>query len=206
LWLYLPRHLKKVEKALKNMSNTIWFTSDHHFGHKNIIEFSKRPFQDVDEMNEVMIQRWNEKVGKDDIVYHLGDFALMPPTKLRQIRERLNGKIHLITGNHESSALDCADCFESIKDYFELTVPDEDAFKGQRFIVLLHYAMRVWNASHFGTWHLYGHTHGDLPDDITSLSFDVGVDCHNFYPLSYQDVKSIMAKKKWTPPFEARNK
>ena len=86
----------------------------------------------------------------------------------------------------------------------EITVPDPDAHRGERFIVLFHYAMRVWNASHYGTWHLYGHSHGDLPDDETSLSFDVGVDCHNFYPLSYSDVTGIMSKKNWKSPFGSR--
>ena len=185
-------------------NNKTWFTSDHHFGHKNIIEFSKRPFANVDEMNEVMISKWNEKIDKEDEVYHLGDIALMPPNKLKPLLEKLNGKIYLITGNHESSARECAERFEWIKDYYELTLNDPEAHKGQRFIVLFHYAMRVWNASHYGTWHLYGHNHGDLPDDETMLSFDIGVDCHNFYPLSYQEVKNIMANKKWKPPFETR--
>jgi len=187
-------------------SNRIWFTSDHHFGHKNIIKYSERPFDSVDEMNAEMIKRWNEKVGPDDHVYHLGDFALTSPGKLRKIREQLHGKIFLITGNHESTALDCKDCFDWIKDYYELTVNDADAHRGKRFIVLFHYAMRVWNAGHHGTWHLYGHSHGNLPDDESSRSFDVGVDCHNFYPLSYQEVKDIMAQKKWVPPFESREK
>jgi calcineurin-like phosphoesterase family protein len=187
-------------------TNKIWFTSDHHFGHKNILEYTKRPFANVDEMNAEMVKRWNEKVGKDDTVYHLGDFALMSAGKVKQLREQLNGKIYLITGNHESSALDAASCFEWIKDYYELTVEDPDAHKGQRFIVLFHYAMRVWNASHHGTWHLYGHSHGELPDDETALSIDVGVDSHNFYPISYEELKEIMAKKKWKPPFEARKK
>lgn len=102
-------------------TNKIWFTSDHHFGHKNIIEFSKRPFANADEMNAEMVKRWNEKVGQDDLVYHLGDFALMSSGKVRQLRAQLNGRICLITGNHESSALECADCFEWIKDYYELT-------------------------------------------------------------------------------------
>jgi calcineurin-like phosphoesterase family protein len=186
-------------------TNTIFFTSDHHFGHKNIIEFSKRPFASVEEMNETMITRWNEKVGKDDTVYHLGDFALMSSGKTRQLIGRLNGKIHLITGNHESSALDCANEFTWVKDYHELTVPDPDGYKGERFLVLFHYAMRVWNASHYGSWHLYGHSHGDLAYDETSLSFDIGVDCHDFYPLSYEEVKAIMAKKKWVAPFPRRD-
>ncbi|MEY4933903.1 MAG: hypothetical protein RIS64_262 [Bacteroidota bacterium] len=157
-------------------------------------------------MNEVMIQRWNEKVAPDDEVYHLGDVALKSAGSLKKLLERLNGKIYLIAGNHESAALGCSERFEWIKDYFELTLPDADAPRGQQLMVLFHYAMRVWHAGHYGTWHLYGHSHGNLPDDETSLSFDVGVDCHDFYPLSYQDVKNIMAKKKWKPPFEPRNR
>ena len=183
----------------------IWFTSDNHFGHKNMIKFTNRPFTDVEEMNNAMIERWNARVGSDDIVYHLGDFALSPLTKLREIREKLNGRICLIKGNHDNAAQYSPECFEWIKDYHELIVEDKDAHKGQRLIVLFHYAMRVWNASHHGSWHLYGHSHGELPDDIKSLSFDVGVDSHNFYPLSYEDVKQIMAKKEWKPPFEPRN-
>ena len=181
--------------------NNIWFTSDHHFGHKNIISYSKRPFASVEQMDETMISRWNEKVAPQDEVYHLGDVGLCSPAKLQQILERLNGKIYLITGNHETSALVCSDKFEWVKDYHELLVPDSEAHGNQRLIVLLHYAMRVWNVSHHGSWHLYGHSHGSLPDDKTSLSFDVGVDSHNFYPISYEEVKKIMAKKEWKSPF-----
>ncbi|MDU1890082.1 MAG: metallophosphoesterase family protein [Dysgonomonas sp.] len=181
----------------------IWFTSDTHFGHKNIIKFSERPFVDVDEMNETMIQRWNEVVGENDIVYHLGDFAFLTAGKLRQIISRLNGKICLIKGNHDESVSSCSECFEWIKDYYELIVDDEEAYRCKRLIVLLHYPLREWNGSHHGTWHLYGHVHGETEDDEKSLSFDVGVDCHNFYPLSYQDVKDIMSKKKWAPPFNS---
>jgi len=73
-------------------------------------------------------------------------------------------------------------------------------------IVLFHYSLREWNASHWGTYHLYGHSHGTLEDLSNSLSFDIGVDCHNFYPLSYKEVKSIMRKKDWKPPFEKGNR
>jgi len=65
--------------------------------------------------------------------------------------------------------------------------------------------MRTWNASHHGVWHLYGHSHGTLSDDEKALSIDVGVDCHNFYPISYEEVKELMKAKKWTPPFAPRN-
>ena len=79
----------------------IYFTSDHHFGHKNIIKFSKRPFKGVDEMDEMLIQKWNEKIKPEDDVYHLGDVGLSSFGKLSKILEKLNGKIYLINGNHE---------------------------------------------------------------------------------------------------------
>lgn len=179
-----------------------FFTSDHHFGHKNIIKFSDRPFKDVNEMDEVLIQRWNEKVSPEDEVYHLGDVGLNSSGKLREILERLNGKIYLINGNHEKSAQACHSRFEWIKDYHELVVKDKEFERGEQLIVLFHYSMREWNASHWGTYHLYGHSHGSLADDPNSLSFDIGVDCHNFYPLSYEEVKAIMKTKSWKPPFE----
>ena len=184
----------------------IYFTSDHHFGHKNIIKFSDRPFKDVAEMDEILIQKWNEKVGPEDEVYHLGDMGLSSSGKLRKILDRLHGKIYLINGNHEKSAQACHTRFEWIKDYHELVVEDEEFERGQQLIVLFHYAMREWNASHWGSYHLYGHSHGNLPDDPNALSFDIGVDCHDFYPLSYEEVKAIMKTKSWKPPFEKQNR
>jgi calcineurin-like phosphoesterase family protein len=184
----------------------IFFTSDHHFGHKNIIKFSERPFSDVDEMNEMLIQKWNEKVKPEDEVYHLGDVGLMSSGKLRKILDRLNGKIYLINGNHEKSAQVCAERFEWIKDYYELVVKDDEFERGEQLIVLFLYALREWNASHWGSYHLYGHSHGTLSDDKKSRSFDIGVDCHNFYPLSYEEVKAIMKTKDWTPPFQKGNR
>lgn len=193
--------LKTITIKQEIKMETIFFTSDHHFGHKNIIKYSNRPFQSVAEMNEEMIQRWNEKIKPHHRVYHLGDVGLCSTEEMREILYRLNGRIFLIKGNHENAALSVQDRFEWIKDYFELSVQDPDTATGRQKIILLHYAMKVWRSSFRGTWHLYGHSHGSLRDDPNSLSFDVGVDCHDFVPLSYQEVKAIMQKKTWTPPF-----
>ena len=106
----------------------------------------------------------------------------------------------MIRGNHESAANSCESAFEWVKDYHELILEDKEAYQGKRLIVLSHYAMRVWNSSHHGSWHLYGHTHGELEDLPNSLSFDVGVDCHDFYPISYDEVKTIMSRKNWVSP------
>lgn len=182
--------------------NHIYFTSDHHFGHTNILKYSNRPFSSVEEMNEELIKRWNSKIKPTDFVYHLGDVAMTKqPEILHDILHQLNGKIFLVKGNHEHAALKYKDRFEWIKDYHELKVKDPDAPNGSQTIVLLHYAMKVWRSSFRGTWHLYGHSHGSLPDDPNSLSFDVGVDCHDYYPISYKEIKAIMNNKTWTPPF-----
>lgn len=183
-------------------NDNIWFTSDHHFGHKNIIPYADRPLETLEEMNKVLIEKWNSKVKKNDFVYHLGDFALCNTSFLNKILDQLNGNVFLIKGNHDDTALKCKNRFEWIKDYHEMKVEDSDATKGKQMIVLMHYAMRVWNKSHYGSWQLFGHSHGNLPDKETSLSFDVGVDCHDFYPISYNEVKVIMSKKKCISPIE----
>jgi calcineurin-like phosphoesterase family protein len=183
------------------MQPKIFFTSDHHFGHTNILKFCNRPFASIDEMNEVLIQRWNEKIGIADDVYHLGDFALTTNEQCKEIIDQLNGNIHLIVGNHEGSALNHRKRFKWVKEYFELKVQDETCANGVQRIILFHYAMRVWRGDYRGAWHLYGHSHNNLPDKEDALAFDVGVDCHNFYPLAYHDVKAIMSNKKWKPPF-----
>ena len=79
----------------------IYFISDTHFSHQNIIEYCNRPFNNIDEMNEHMIYKWNSVISKDDIVYHLGDFMLDKKDNLANIFNKLNGKIYLIKGNHD---------------------------------------------------------------------------------------------------------
>jgi calcineurin-like phosphoesterase family protein len=182
----------------------IWFTSDTHFGHKNILKYANRPFASIGEMNETFILRWNERVAPEDTVYHLGDVSFMTGAKTSDLLWRLNGNIRVLVGNHDTDEVLKLPRFEWVKDYYELIVKDPDAYSGERLIVLFHYTMRVWNASHHGSWHLYGHSHGNLPDDPCALAFDAGVDSHNYAPISYEEVKAIMATKTWTPPFGLR--
>ena len=81
--------------------NNIFFTSDTHFNHTNIIKYAQRPYSDAEEMNEDLIKRWNSVVGKNDIVFHLGDFMFGNINRFWEFRSRLNGKIYLIHGNHD---------------------------------------------------------------------------------------------------------
>ena len=187
------------------MKDKVYFTSDTHYFHKNIMEFSNRPFKDVDHMNDVLVDTWNSVVDPDDTVYHCGDVSLGPSNKTNNLLQRLNGKIHLIIGNHEKSILSnngCKDRFESINQYLTVKVPDEDARGGNQEIFMCHYAMRVWDKSHHGKWHLYGHSHDSLEHEVWGRSMDCGVDSAarilgSYIPFSYREIKQIMSKREF---------
>jgi calcineurin-like phosphoesterase family protein len=178
----------------------VFFTADTHFGHKNIIKYCNRPFADVEEMNNTMRNNWNKVVGPADIVFHIGDFAFLKNP--REMIYSLNGEIILVPGNHDDDVklLEVMGInqtkFDIAPTLFEVDFQVED--EKLRF-VLCHYALRVWNKSHHGAMHLYGHSHGTLPEDPTARSMDVGVDCHNFTPISLDDVLVHMYKKSFKP-------
>lgn len=185
----------------------IFFTSDTHFNHSRIIQYCDRPFADVNDMNEQLIANWNNVVSPDDVVYHLGDFAFGNEKSVNAIMQRLNFKhMHFIKGNHDKPFMEWwtkarfnNDCVAQKVDVNHYIL--ETHINKQKF-VLCHYAMRVWDQSHRGALHLYGHSHGTLPDDPNSKSFDVGVDCHNYHPISLEQVLKIMDKKKVETNFE----
>ena len=83
-----------------------WILSDSHWGHSNIIKYSNRPFANVEEMNKALIDNWNNVVSKDDVVWHLGDFALGKRSCIPDIIKSLNGKINLISGNHDRGSVE----------------------------------------------------------------------------------------------------
>lgn len=180
-----------------------WLTADLHLGHKRIIEFCKRPFSSVEEMDEMLVKNWNDRVKHDDSVYILGDVSFHRPQKTLSLLKRLNGMLHLVTGNHDWKGLmrsdECRGEFEWTKDVHRLVVQDKDAQRGSQEITLCHFPWLTWNKSHHGTWMLHGHSHGSLPDDSRALRIDVGVDCHNYAPVSYTEIKRLMAKKTFKP-------
>lgn len=173
----------------------VYFTSDSHFLHNNIIRYCNRPFKDSQEMDDILIKNWNSKVKKDDSVYHLGDVGLGNPIRLKYILDELHGKIYLIKGNHEKTAMNkkCINRFEWVKDYFELNYFDSEDKKMQ-MLILFHYPLKTWNKKNYGSFMLFGHVHGRIPEDNT-LSMDVGVDCTNYYPISYFEIKEKMKQK-----------
>jgi calcineurin-like phosphoesterase family protein len=179
------------------MNGPTFYTADTHFFHDNIRGYCNRPFKDVTEMNETLITNWNAKVPQDGIVYHLGDFSFGSADDALKIRQRLNGKICLIRGNHEKPALTAHQShprmFEWVRDVYELRIDKSTT------IFMSHFAHRVWNKSGHGSWMLCGHSHGTLKEILPAATdgkiLDVGVDVHNYSPISLNEVRAIMDKK-----------
>ena len=165
-----------------------WFTADTHFGHANIIGLSNRPFASLAEMDAALTHNWNAVVQPDDEVWHLGDFAFRNAIPAADYLRRLHGRIHLIWGNHDSAETRALPGWASSTPYVEISL------EGRR-LVLFHYALRVWNRSHNGAVHLYGHSHGSLAGD--SQCCDVGVDnAHWAYrPVSLREIDALLTSQ-----------
>ena len=125
----------------------IFFTSDHHFYHNNIIEYCNRPFSSVGEMNSEMVSRWNSVVKQSDVVYHLGDFSLGNKEHIKEILDSLNGRIFFIQGNHDGNWITNPAIMSKTRVFLgDIKTVNVN---GQK-IVLCHYAMRSWDRSHYG--------------------------------------------------------
>lgn len=181
----------------------LFFTSDQHLFHENIIKYCERPFNNPREMNAAIVERWNEVVPEDGIVFNLGDVSLRgAPKDLNDTLHALNGTKYLVIGNHEKDALGkeyIREHWAGIYDIAEIFVPDEEITYKEQHIVMCHYPLLRWNASHRGSWQLFGHVHGGLSNkgiiNHSPAQMDVGVDCHNFYPVSYEKVKEQITQQ-----------
>lgn len=157
----------------------IYFTSDLHLGHKNIIEYCKRPFTSLDEMHETLIRNWNRQVADKDWVWILGDLVFGKKEFAKPLIQQLSGRKMLILGNHDR---------HSKKFYydlgFEFVGSDWDMADGTH---LSHFPpFKAWEYS--GNLWLHGHCHG-RPTGIQH-AIDVGVDCWNFTPVSYEHLQT----------------
>lgn len=165
----------------------IYYTSDSHYFHKNILKYAGRPFENVDAMNRALVERWNAVVKPEDTVWHLGDFALGGQEKnIRTIVPQLNGTIHLVLGNHDDpEAVAAAGQFASVQNAAHI-------YDGNDSVYLHHYACRVWPKSHRGGFMLFGHSHAELPPIARSL--DVGVDAWDYTPTTMTQIKRRLAE------------
>lgn len=208
----------------------IYFTSDTHLGHINMIKGIStwedktecRDFLTLEEHDNLIIDNINDTVGKNDILYHLGDFCMGPRDNVWKYRKRLKVKqLHFVVGNHdhhiinnsivkkEEGYINTYNLFTSISQYIDTKIMGQN-------MMLCHYAMRNWHKGSSGSWMLHGHSHGNLPyyfshkmrkikhpkQEIYSIGYfktkDVGIDTHpEFRPYSFEELKEEFDKYKY---------
>lgn len=179
--------------------STIWYTADSHFGHDNIIKHCNRPFSSVEEMDEALIEKWNSVVGKNDMVYHLGDVGLGTDTHTLHCVSRLKGHKRLIYGNHDSvhprhrkssgRQRTWLQFFESINAF------DMHKIAG-REVMLSHFPyagdhtetdrMMQYRLPFDGRFLIHGHVHEKWL--LQAAQLNVGVDVHDFLPVPLEKV------------------
>lgn len=173
----------------------IYITSDTHFDHERIIELCKRPFKNVEEMNEGLIKNWNDTVKPEDFVVNLGDVCFGTLERYKEIYSRLNGSQLILRGNHDKSLQGLDELVLNsgkrikIKDYHELKKPAP----GVNDIVLSHYPLLHWNKSFWGTYMIHGHRHGKSDsENVGTRRKDAGVDPNNYRPISVVEIHEML--------------
>ena len=190
--------------VLDSSKQGIWFTSDLHFGHVNILKFCNRPWETTDEMNADLIKNWNSVVKPDDLVFDLGDFAFASNSKWKDLLSQLNGHHYLILVNHDITRWPgdkTMELFEGVSHQMILKIDG-------RTVYLNHYPYLcfggVWRKPENAVYQLFGHTHsgpncrGTDTDRLVNLfpyQYDVGVDNNNYTPVSWEQVKEIIQKQ-----------
>lgn len=157
-----------------------------------------RPFESVEEMDEAIIDRWNEIVKRGDVVYHLGDVSFYRDKETLKILNRLNGQIRLIEGNHDHFNLEVKQKFHWLKPYYQVKSINGHGLDKTKRIILCHYPFQVWDKSHIGTCHLFGHCHGRLVTKRSMRRMDVCVEDNNYYPWSYDVIRDMMQEREPT--------
>lgn len=184
-----------------------WFTSDHHFGHENILKYTDRDFDSIDFMNQKYIWNWNHVVKPQDVVFHLGDFTLRDSSFAKDIFPVLNGIVFVLSNkeHHDRFWLPEEEFWFGESNYTSRSgkrvvllpplvslgspqYPNEQGYP--LTIVLCHYPLEVWDRKHYGSIHLHGHIHDEEHHDHQKMErrINVGVDFTDGYPVSLDEV------------------
>lgn len=184
---------KECKHKFSFSEDKLFFTSDPHYGHENILKYCHRPFSSIEEHDEELIRLWNETVPEDGIVFILGDIGFCSETYLKTILNRLNGKIYWIIGNHDWRRITpgIMNRFECITQQMVITVDN-------KLVYLNHFPFLCYpNSDRHPVYQFFGHVHsGPLSgsSDISRLvhlnkrQYDVGVDNNEYKPISFQDI------------------
>lgn len=184
----------------------LFITCDEHYRHAKVIIYNDRPFDSPEAMEETMTTNHNATVRECDVTIHIGDYCFGHRKDFIELVSKLNGQHLFMDGSHD----------RALAEYFlsdDLCLGEKAKLLPKMFefdyagkaITLNHYAMTRWCKSHYGSFHFFGHSHGHHTPDNRSM--DVGVDCHNFFPLEIgAAIKTLELKKPEANHFPPRKK
>ncbi|MER8384930.1 metallophosphoesterase [Mesorhizobium sp. M0166] len=164
----------------------IYFTADTHFSDPRILRIDRRPFGSLAEHDRALVAFWNETVGPDDEVWHLGDFARGSAAFVSSLLSSLHGSKHLVIGNNDAAATIEATGWASTQHYKELTHHGS-------LLILCHYPFRTWNQIGRKSIDLHGHSHGRLIP--VTRQYDVGVDSWDFRPVTLTTILASRGRR-----------
>jgi len=173
-----------------------YFTADLHLGHKNVIKHDNRPFEKIEVHDQYILSQFSSLAIGDEL-WVLGDVAFTRPALEEFFDATAHLKVHLIRGNHDDKlAWKARSRFASSAEAAYISAPVWGTIAPETInIYLSHYAHRVWRNSHHGSYHLFGHSHGALPN--LGRSMDVGVNVHHYKPIS---LEAVLAELSDSPP------
>ncbi len=195
-------------KLTLNKGQKLWFTSDTHYNHGNICSATTqwtnpvtcREFKSLEQMNAHLIGNINEKVGENDILFHLGDWSFGGFEQIELFRNQIVCKnVHIITGNHdhhiENDREGCQSLFSSVNKYLNLVVKWNvgTPLMGEQRFALMHFPIASWDNMARGAIHLHGHVHFEADKRIgIGKMMDVGVDGNELYPIEMGEILKLM--------------
>ena len=144
----------------------IYYISDLHFGHRNVIGMDGRPFETIEEMDETLIRLWNERVTDEDDVYIVGDFAYRNGNTASWYLRRLKGRKHLVIGNHDRLTIQDPKAMA----YFSSVEKMNRVIDNERKVSLCHFPVAEWNGKRYGGYHVHGHLHNRRDDVYAFMS------------------------------------
>lgn len=186
----------------------IWFTSDTHFGHVNILTFGRAAgvslgaqtaVPTIEDHDALLVKNWNAVVGANDPVYHLGDFALCGKSRSAEVWHELRGAKHHVPGNHDPESF--LDMVRTFSHRGHKVLERLHSFRADKLKTeLCHYPLEVWDRCHHGSFHLHGHSHDNCNTRPNARRLDVGMDTAArllgvYRPFSWDEIKAIMAER-----------
>jgi len=179
--------MPKIKTAVFDAYNT-FFTADIHIGHTFIQEL--RGYANKEEMHADLIAKWNDTVPPHGEVIILGDISFTNTSTTIEILTQLNGNLHLVLGNHDKKLANATlNIFKTVSEVKEIYIQDYESGRKTR-VFMSHYSHQIWNNSHHGSYHLFGHSHNTI--EGIGKSMDVGLDTHNYIPYTWEEIDKLL--------------